>query len=620
MPRAVTQPTLRQRSSPLRKHYTAGTSNSISAQANPKLDTRQQYLKLGGVLVVSALIFVAWKNLHAEKPPRTESTTSEKENDKKIPKPAGLTLPDNLLQRLHDVDSSLRTGNGDLKHAAQVYDEVIQKVKTLEATSGSTGVSKTRVPPEVFYNAAITWHDLGDNTKARRYYNDALARLPITAVQRRADVHINLAHIAVDERDSTESVLQWTKAVELKPNDAALHHALGSALVAVGQPDSAVPHFLQAAELDPRAPRHRFAVGSAILQGAEIPTDELKDDIDGRRKQAQVHFDAAFNVAGTPELFHELGLHAWEQHLTDEALRFMLKALETCKTPLHARSIVYATGRLMGELSASDPSMNAEEERLYASALARDVIVDVRQRPVFLLRQLTPATPWPSQRILQQLQPVVALVEGMHEELKAEIVGRLYEHEPLAPDDHRGFVFDSEALALNAPNATKRLSEDAAVDNGRWKQGVLVRDGKPWPGASTEFPVTSRLVNALPSVGQSIDMPKQAIEISVLGEDTHIRPHCGPTNHRLRLHLGIQIPTGATITVAGETRQWKEGKVLVIDDSWEHEVHNTGPGARIVLIVDVWHPDVTEELKEAVRMAYAQGNSGKVFMRGDDKH
>lgn len=42
-------------------------------------------------------------------------------------------------------------------------------------------------------------------------------------------------------------------------------------------------------------------------------------------------------------------------------------------------------------------------------------------------------------------------------------------------------------------------------------------------------------------------------------------------------------------------RSWKEGKVLIFDDSFEHEVWHNGTNVRLVLIVDVWHPDLTEE-------------------------
>ena len=46
--------------------------------------------------------------------------------------------------------------------------------------------------------------------------------------------------------------------------------------------------------------------------------------------------------------------------------------------------------------------------------------------------------------------------------------------------------------------------------------------------------------------------------------------------------------------VNGETRAWEEGRCLVFDDSFVHSVSHNGSAARIVLIVDVWHPDLTE--------------------------
>ena len=41
----------------------------------------------------------------------------------------------------------------------------------------------------------------------------------------------------------------------------------------------------------------------------------------------------------------------------------------------------------------------------------------------------------------------------------------------------------------------------------------------------------------------------------------HVLPHTGATNFRLRLHLGIDTPTGAVMRVADETHTWVEGKV-----------------------------------------------------------
>src|ERR1700744_1142989 len=75
---------------------------------------------------------------------------------------------------------------------------------------------------------------------------------------------------------------------------------------------------------------------------------------------------------------------------------------------------------------------------------------------------------------------------------------------------------------------------------------------------------------------------------------THIAPHCGPTNLRLRCHLGIAVPAGdCAIRVGDETRFWTEGECLVFDDHFEHEAWNHTGEDRIVLIVDLWHPSLT---------------------------
>jgi len=44
------------------------------------------------------------------------------------------------------------------------------------------------------------------------------------------------------------------------------------------------------------------------------------------------------------------------------------------------------------------------------------------------------------------------------------------------------------------------------------------------------------------------------VKFSLLFPGTKVWPHTGPTNCRLRAHLGLQVPQGAGIKVAGETR------------------------------------------------------------------
>ena len=73
---------------------------------------------------------------------------------------------------------------------------------------------------------------------------------------------------------------------------------------------------------------------------------------------------------------------------------------------------------------------------------------------------------------------------------------------------------------------------------------------------------------------------------------THLSKHCGPSNFRLRCHLGLIVPPGCRIRCADQVREWREGECLIFDDSFEHEVWHDGDEDRIVLIADVWHPEL----------------------------
>ena len=55
------------------------------------------------------------------------------------------------------------------------------------------------------------------------------------------------------------------------------------------------------------------------------------------------------------------------------------------------------------------------------------------------------------------------------------------------------------------------------------------------------------------------------------------------------------------------TRRWQEGKILLFDDSFEHAVHNETEAARLVLIVDMWHPGLqTDEQRLAALQSEEQ--------------
>ena len=78
-----------------------------------------------------------------------------------------------------------------------------------------------------------------------------------------------------------------------------------------------------------------------------------------------------------------------------------------------------------------------------------------------------------------------------------------------------------------------------------------------------------------------------AAGFSVLRAGTRIQPHNGYPGPFLRAHLGLRIPAGdCALRVEGETRQWREGGMLVLDDRRPHEAWNLTPQERVVLLFD----------------------------------
>lgn len=80
---------------------------------------------------------------------------------------------------------------------------------------------------------------------------------------------------------------------------------------------------------------------------------------------------------------------------------------------------------------------------------------------------------------------------------------------------------------------------------------------------------------------------------SILAPGYHIPPHRGPTRALVRCHLGLRVPADAErcwIRVDEQTTHWREGQVMLFDDTYEHEVLNDTDEYRAVLFIDVERP------------------------------
>lgn len=128
-------------------------------------------------------------------------------------------------------------------------------------------------------------------------------------------------------------------------------------------------------------------------------------------------------------------------------------------------------------------------------------------------------------------------------------------------------------------------------------------------------PVTCGLLAEVEAVRahRELRSKEETALFSRLTPGTRLRPHCGPTNTHLTCHLGLRVPEGCEIRVGHESRRWQEGKCLVFDDSYEHEVWHRGDSTRVVLLIRFWHPGIAPAQREAILRAEARERISKAW-------
>ncbi len=136
------------------------------------------------------------------------------------------------------------------------------------------------------------------------------------------------------------------------------------------------------------------------------------------------------------------------------------------------------------------------------------------------------------------------------------------------------------------------------IDSTDWTACFLWKDGQPVTAHAEACRGTLAALEQVPLF--RIPGRSPSILFSRLRPGSHIRPHTGFLNTRLICHLPVIVPEGCALRVGNEVRPWVVGEALVFDDSIEHEAWNRGTSDRIVLIFDIWRPDLTAEERHLV--------------------
>lgn len=125
----------------------------------------------------------------------------------------------------------------------------------------------------------------------------------------------------------------------------------------------------------------------------------------------------------------------------------------------------------------------------------------------------------------------------------------------------------------------------------RWSAYHLVQMGQKVESNAARCPLTMQALQHAPQPEQAGRTPSAMF--SLLKPHTHIPPHTGVSNVRLVTHLPLIIPDRCAFRVGNERREWVPGKAWVFDDTIEHEAWNDSDKLRVVLIFDIWHPQLS---------------------------
>lgn len=359
-----------------------------------------------------------------------------------------------------------------------------------------------------------------------------------------AEIEQGLA--ALSARDPARAAELLRAASLAAPKAEMAWLALGNAELALGNRDAAEAALDHQLELAPRD------AGALLLKAW------LREQADDARA-AVSFYRAALNQAavdgGVPAPLATLHRHAGQyvDQASDGFESFLLDRVGSSLSPTMTEAVELLTGKR--QLYLQEPSV------FYYPGLPQKRFYDPDDFP------------W--------LAPMLALVPQMQAELTAVLKDGA---EGFSPYVHR----KQHRPAPNSP----------LLDNPAWTAFHFWRDGALDEGNAARCPATMEALDHAPL--PQIPGRSPNAHWSRLLPGAHIAAHTGMLNTRLICHIPILTAPDCWFRVGSEIRGWVDGVPLVFDDSINHEAKNDGPQERVVLLFEIWRPEIDEADREAI--------------------
>jgi len=169
--------------------------------------------------------------------------------------------------------------------------------------------------------------------------------------------------------------------------------------------------------------------------------------------------------------------------------------------------------------------------------------------------------------------------------------------------------FDKVTAISNSKNlakgnnvwATAADSKSAASYGPDWKTLVL-NDRTTYDSTnSLLFPKTVSILKNLTGT------PVVEAFFASMEPNSSINLHSDSCNFILTSHLGLDIPGNGNecrLSVGDTTQNWKDGEVMLFDTSIMHSAVNETPKTRYILMLRVWHPELTSSEIKALQFTF----------------
>jgi aspartyl/asparaginyl beta-hydroxylase (cupin superfamily) len=153
-----------------------------------------------------------------------------------------------------------------------------------------------------------------------------------------------------------------------------------------------------------------------------------------------------------------------------------------------------------------------------------------------------------------------------------------------------------------------RKDQDGLTDNPDWSAFYLWKNGEPVAENAARCPRTLEALSEAPIARVPNRSP--SILFSQLKPGARIPPHTGLANTRLICHLPLLVPPGCGFRVGNETREWEEGKAWAFDDTIEHEAWNGSDRTRVILLFEIWRPELSDEERRLITAMFEAIDAG----------